>query len=189
MRPRSRGAQRERSRPRFPVARPAPLPRFGDVFRIAAFVLLTLAASKLRAAEPLPVRFNRVEIKPTTSSLYIATVTMTMPPFVRQNAVFASTYSARVFPYFFWSESGRIWIEVPEDKLRKVEKGEAVDFTGHGVNESGEPRRIEGRAVPTGPAEGKIRVRVFISRRIYLTFDTTYLLTGAAVPKAALKPR
>jgi hypothetical protein len=157
--------------------------------RIAAFALLALAALPGRGADDLPARFNQVEIKPTTSSIYVATVTMTMPPFIRQDAVFSSTYSARVFPYFFWSESGRIWIEVPTEKLRRIAQGEAVDFTGRGLSSSGDPRRIEGHATPTGPSEGRIRVRVYVSKRLYLNFDTTYELTGAAAPAAAVSPR
>jgi hypothetical protein len=159
------------------------------VLRLAALAAVVLAAPCVRASDPLPARFNRVEIKPTTSSLYIASVTMTMPPFLRKDALFASTYSARVSPFFFWSESGRIWIEIPEAKLRQVAQGEPVDFTGHGVNTSGEDRRIEGHATPTGPAEGTIRVRVFVSRRIYLTFETTYVLTGAPGANGPLTPR
>jgi len=160
------------------------------VLRTAALAALALAAaSPLPAADDLPVRFNRVAIRPTTTSIYVATVTMTIPPFVRQDAVFSSTYSARVFPYFFWSESGRIWIEVPQEKLRRVARGEAVDFTGHGVNSSGDERRIEGHATPTGPSGGRIRVRVYVSRRLYLNFDTTYELQGAAGPGTPVIPR
>ncbi len=158
--------------------------------RIAALAALAfLAALPARAADELPVRFNQVEIKPTTSSLFVATVTMTMPPFTRRDAVFSSTYSARVFPYFFWSESGRIWIEVPPEKLRRVAQGEAVDFTGHGVSSSGDLRKIEGHATPTGPSAGKIRVRVYVSKRLYLNFDTTYELQGTAGARPAVIPR
>jgi hypothetical protein len=160
------------------------------VLRNAAIVALALAAAAPAwSADDIPARFNRVEIKPTTSSLFIATVTMTMPPFVRRDAVFSSTYSARVFPYFFWSESGRIWIVVPSEKLRRVALGEPVDFTGHGISESGDERRIDGHATPTGPSGGRIRVRVFVSKRIYLNFDTTYELQGGAGAPAAVTPR
>jgi len=154
-----------------------------------------IAAIALAAAAPAPgaddelARFDKVDIRPTTASLFIATVTMTMQPFSRRDAVFSSTYSARVFPYFFWSESGRIWIEVPREKLRRVARGDAVEFTGRGVNESGDERRIEGRAIPTGPSSGRIQVRVYVTRRIHLTFDTTYELQGAADPAPAVTPR
>ena len=151
--------------------------------RIAAIAAIALAAAMpARGADDGLAQFNVVAIKPTTSSIYIASVTMTMPPFVRHDAVFSSTYSARVFPYFFWSESGRIWIVVPGDKLRRVAQGEPVDFTGRGINEDGDERRIEGSATPTGPSRGKIRVRVHVTKRIFLTFDTTYELQGEAGP-------
>jgi hypothetical protein len=153
------------------------------VLRTAAISAIALAASApAPGADEGLARFDTVGIRPTTTSLVIASVTMTMKPFLRRDAVFSSTYSARVFPYFFWSESGRIWIEVAGDKLRRVARGEAVEFTGRGVNESGDERRIEGRAIPTGPSGGRILVRVYVTKRIHLSFDTTYELLGAAGP-------
>ena len=160
------------------------------VLRTAAIAAIALAAAaRAPGADDGFARFDKVAIRPTTTSLYIATVTMTMQPFLRRDAVFSSTYSARVFPYFFWSESGRLWIEVPREKLRRVARGEAVDFTGHGVNESGDDRRVEGRAIPTGPSSGRILVRVYVTRRIHLSFDTTYELQGDAGPAPAVTPR
>jgi hypothetical protein len=134
-------------------------------------------------------RYNVVDIKPSVASLYIASVTMTMPPFTRKNTVYSSTYYAKVFPYFFYSERGRIWIIVPDADLRRAAQGQPVDFTGHALSESGEERKVEGHAVPTGPLGGMIRVRVFISRRIYLNYNTTYELKGAANPVSALIPK
>jgi len=114
---------------------------------------------------------------------------MTMPPFVRKNTVYSSTYYAKVFPYFFWSEKGRIWIIVPDAELRRASLGQPVDFVGHALSDSGDERKVQGRAIPTGAYGGRIRVRVFISRRISLDYDTTYELKGAANPAAALIPK
>ncbi len=151
------------------------------VLRITAIAALALAAAApARSEDDSLARFNRVDIKPATASLFIATVTMTMRPFVRRDTVFSSTYSARVFPYFFWNESGHIWIVAPGDRLLRAALGEPVDFTGRGISESGDERRIEGHATPTGPMGGKIRVRIYVSKRIFLTFDTTYELQGTA---------
>jgi len=178
--PRRAGATRKIPT-RFPVYPTAQRPQIWRVPRSAAIAAILLAAAApLRSADDIPPRFNQVEIRPTTSSIFIGTVTMTMPPFVRRDTVFSSTYMAQVFPYFFWNESGRIWIVVPADKIRRVVQGEAVDFTGRGISESGDERKIDGRATPTGPSGGRIRVRVFVSRRIFLAFDTTYVLEGAA---------
>jgi hypothetical protein len=146
--------------------------------------LALLAAAHLQADDSL-ARFNVVNIKPSTASIYIATVTMTMQPFVRKNVVYSSTYSAKVFPYFLFNEKGRIWVVVPQDLLRKAANGEPVDFKGHALSDSGDERRVEGHATPTGPWGGMIRVRVFVTKRISLNYDTTYELKGAAVPPAA----
>jgi hypothetical protein len=150
--------------------------------------LALLAAAPLRADDSL-ARFSVVDIKPAVASIYIATVTMTMPPFVRKNVVYSSTYSAKVFPYFFYNEKGRIWIVVPDDLLRRAAQGLPVEFSGHALSDSGEERRVEGRAVPTGPWTGRIRVRVFVTRRISLSYDTTYELKGPANPQPAAIPR
>jgi hypothetical protein len=76
---------------------------------------------------------------------------------------------------------------VPADKLLRAARGEPVDFTGRGVSSSGDERRVEGRATPTGPSGGRIRVRIYVTRRISLTFDTTYELRGAAEPHSQAK--
>jgi hypothetical protein len=156
---------------------------------IAPVVLVLFAAATLRGADDAMARFNVVDIKASVANLYIASVTMTMPPFVRKKAVYSSTYYAKVFPYFFYSERGRIWIVVPEADLRRAAQGQPVDFVGHALSDSGDERKVEGHAVPTGPTGGRIRVRVFISRRIALNYETTYELKGAPNPVAALIPK
>jgi hypothetical protein len=151
-------------------------------------ILAILAGAPLRADDSL-ARFSIVDIKTSTASIYIATVTMTMPPFVRKNVVYSSTYSAKVFPYFLFNEKGRIWITVPDEVLRRAATGQSVDFTGRALSDSGDERRVEGHATPTGPWGGKIRVRVFVTRRISLNYDTTYELKGPEVPPTAATPR
>jgi hypothetical protein len=133
-------------------------------------------------------RFSEVSIKPATAFLYVATVSLTIQPFVRHKAIYSSTYSARVFPYFY-TEKGRIWINVPDDALRRVANGEAIDFTGRAVNDSGDERRVAGRAVPTATSLGTIQVRVFVTRRISISCDTTYEFVGPADPPPPVTPR
>jgi hypothetical protein len=149
-------------------------------------VLAVLAAAAFPGpcgADDVPERFNVVATKPAAASIFIGTVTMTMPPFVRRDTVYSSTYTARVFP-FFYSEKGRISIVIPSDDLRRVARGEAADFWGRAINDSGDVRKIEGSATPTGPFSGKLKVKVFITRRIALTYYTTYELQGAEKPVA-----
>jgi hypothetical protein len=157
--------------------------------RLSPLLALTLAAATpaLGAGDDL-ARFEQVAIKPATAYIYIATVTMTIPTFSRHGGVYSSTYAARVFPIFY-TERGRIWIDIPDDALRRIAGGEPIDFTGRAVNESGDGRKIVGHAVPTGTSGGKISVRVFVTKRISVTYDTTYELLGTADPQGAVTPR
>lgn len=156
--------------------------------RFPALLLLAAAlAPPARASDDL-ARFGRVEIAPASASFYIASVSMSYQPFQRRGAAFASSYVARVFPYFFLGEKGRIWINVPDDALRRVLRGEAVSFSGRAVNDSGDERKVEGTATPTGPWGGKIRVRVSVTRRIVLSYNTTYVLKGPRDAPAKATP-
>jgi hypothetical protein len=153
-----------------------------------AAILLAAGASVRGAADPM-AKYGLVAINPATASVYIATVSMTFQPFVRHRAEFASTYSAKVFPYFFYNEKGRIWIVVTDDELRRVDSGGSIDFAGKALSESGDERRVQGHVTPTGPMTGNIRVRVFVTRRISLTYDTTYVLEGSPAPSVAVTAR
>jgi hypothetical protein len=139
-----------------------------------AFFIAALAGSWARA-DILPLsRFASVDIETAKTSIYIGNVTMTMPRLTRKDGAFSSTYHARVFPYFFSSEKGKLSIVISDDDLRRLERGETVQFTGRAENSDGEERRIEGRAVPSNATSGKIKVRVFVSKKIELIFNTTY---------------
>lgn len=138
-------------------------------------LLLSLGALAARAEEAPPSRYSTVEIEKAKTSIYIGHVTMTMPPFTRgKDGVFASTYTAKVFPYFFYNDKGKILIEVSDENLRKLEKGETIQFTGRGLSDKGEEYHVEGRAVPADSKSGKIKVKVAVTKKIELIFNTTY---------------
>lgn len=173
----------------FPVCPPAPTHQIRPVPRYAPLLALTLAAaSSALGADVDMARFNQVAIKPATAYIYIATVTMTIPPFSRHDGVYSSTYAARVFPIFY-TERGRIWIDIPDDALRRIAGGQPIDFTGRAINDSGDGRKVTGHAVPTGTTGGTISVRVYVTKRISITYDTTYELVGTAEPRPAVTPK
>ena len=132
-------------------------------------------ACAVHGTDEVPLsRYDRVEIAPTKTSIYVGSVAMTMPVFERHHGSYESTYTAKVFPYFFYNEKGRLSIDLPDDGLRRLERGEVVQFQGRGVSTDGEVRHIEGRAIPTDARSGRIKVRVFVSKKIQLIFNTTY---------------
>ena len=69
------------------------------VFYALAVVTVTVARSA--GAEPGFERFDRVEVPASKTSIYLGSVTMTMPVFVRVNGVFEAPYAAKVMPFFF----------------------------------------------------------------------------------------
>lgn len=115
-----------------------------------------------------------VTVENTRTSIYIGTVSLSMPSFRRSGVSYSSTYVTKVFPYFFYNESGSLQIDIPDADLARLAAGETITFTGNAQSTKGEPRRIEGRAVPHSPTEGKIKVRVFVTPKIELIFNTTY---------------
>ncbi len=119
-------------------------------------------------------RYEHVSVAPTKTSVYVGTVTMTMPGFVRHDGVYESAYTAKVFPYFFFNEAGRIRVEFSDAQLQQLARGEPVEFTGRGVRDDGVERRVEGKATPADATSGKLKVRVFVSKRTELIFNTTY---------------
>lgn len=134
---------------------------------------LGLALAVGAAEAPLGT-FDRVTIAPTNTSIYIGTVALTMPAFDRKNGTYHSSYAAKVFPYFFSNEKGALAITLSDESLRQLERGETVEFSGRAVNTDGEERRVEGKATPADALSGKIKVRVFVAKRLELIFNTSY---------------
>ncbi len=142
---------------------------------LVVVLLLSLLAPLLRATDEKPLAaYQRVDVAPAKTSIYVGTVSLTTPTLVRNHETFETTYAAKVFPYFFSSESGRLSVELSDGQLRQLERGETVEFKGRGVRTDGAERRVEGKATPTDARSGKIKVRVFVSKRVELIFNTTY---------------
>ena len=135
---------------------------------------LIVSAIRIGGAEASVADYSRVTVAPTKTSIYVGTVSMTMPTFTRNNDSFESTYSAKVFPYFFYNEAGRLTVDISSAALRQLEQGEPIEFKGRAIRNDGAERRVEGKATPIDSATGKLKVRVFYSKRIELIFNTTY---------------
>ena len=138
---------------------------------------LSLALLLLGSAVPLAAGpYDRVEIPVTKTSIYVGNVTLIPGLLERRDGAYATTYQAKVFPYFFLSESGQLQIDFSDEQLAQLERGERVTFTGTAHNKDGEPRRIEGHATAAsaGASEGTIKVRIFVTKKIELIFNSQY---------------
>jgi len=118
--------------------------------------------------------YDTVRIDTVKTSIYVGNVTLSTTLLKRANGAYATDYKAKVFPYFFYNETGHLSIDFSDDQLAQLARGETVQFKGHAENSDHEPRRVEGRAVPTDGTQGKLKVRVFVSPKIELIFNTIY---------------
>lgn len=114
------------------------------------------------------------------TSIYIGRVRLITGVFERDGDRFTTGYEAKVFPFFFYNETGRIAITLPEAELRRIANGEVRPFSGEAVNHRGKKRRIEGRAEPADADQGRIKIRVFVDG-IELIFNGAYRFTGDRV--------
>ncbi len=146
--------------------------------RLFCAASIWLAASAVAAEESLS-RFDHVVVDPAKTSIYVGSVTLSLTASTRKAGAYESAYTAKVFPYFFMSEKGKLVLDAPDETLRKLARGETVDFSGRGVSSSGAERRFEGRATPIDAASGKLKVHAFVSKRIDLIFNMTYRFTPA----------
>ena len=151
------------------------LRRTRALFLLAGFAALVSARARAAAPAPAaPSNYDRVEVAPAKTSIYIGTVAMTMPAFERHGERYDTTYTAKVFPYFFYNEKGTLSVDISAAQLRALARGEPIEFTGRAVRDDGAERRVEGKATPADAASGKLKVRVFVSKRVELIFNTTY---------------
>ncbi|HUR59283.1 MAG TPA: hypothetical protein VM029_16325 [Opitutaceae bacterium] len=146
------------------------MPRWISLFALA----IALAMPVGRAAAAAEGDHAHVEVAPAKTSIYVGVVTLTTPTFVRKEGLYETTYTAKVFPYFFYNETGRLTIEMSDEQLGALARGETVEFKGRGVRADGTERRVEGKATPADAKSGKLKVRVFVSKKVELIFNTTY---------------
>jgi hypothetical protein len=146
-------------------------------------LLLALGAVAPSRADQPAVPAPRVVVAPMKTSIYVGSVTLTTSDFSTANEGFAATYEARVRPWFFWGESGKIAIKLPATDLTRLALGQTVEFKGEAANDKNKPRSVTGRAQPADATSGKIKVRI-MADGIELIFNGTYRL----VPEAPSTP-
>lgn len=136
-----------------------------------------LAAASAPSACSAPSPYDTVVVSKTKTSIYVGSVALTMTPFKRDAGdIYAAEYKATVVPFFIFNESGQLRITFTGEQLDRLERGERVEFSGDGKNKGGSPRPITGHASADAPGAktGKIKVRVFVTKKTALVFNTTY---------------
>jgi len=138
--------------------------------RLRLFFLGLCLALTAGAAVPGP---GRVAVEPMKTSIYVATVSLVPAVFIRQGETYTTTYEVKVWPWFFWGETGKVTIHVSAQQLAQVLRGERIEFSGEGVSQKNRPRLITGRLTPDGPATGTIKIRI-TADGYTLVFNSAY---------------
>ena len=121
--------------------------------------------------------YQRVLVDNCKTSVPLGSVSMDIKPCVYSKGCYKASFYAKVSPLFFLSEPGVIEINFSEEQLQQLLRGERVDFTGAAIRTNGSRYEVSGVASPDGTEhswEGKLKVRVKVSRRIELIFNTRY---------------
>ncbi len=159
---------------------------------VPAMRLLQLLFLLCAAVSSSAAAGDRVNIPPMKTSIYLGSVTLSTSEFVRDGAAFTATYEARVWPWFFWSETGKITIALPLPDMVRLLTGETVEFTGEAFNHKNKPRKVSGRAQPAGDGTGRIKVRIGVDDT-ELIFNGSYRLgeqpVGLAMNMAYSNPK
>lgn len=140
-------------------------------------LLLALTGVTSHASDALTPGASRVIVAPMKTSIYVGSVTLTTADFVQAGDEFTSTYEAKVRPWFFWGETGRISIKLTGSELTRLALGQTVEFKGEATNHKNKPRTVTGRAQPAEALAGKIKVRI-MADGIELIFNGSYQLAA-----------
>jgi hypothetical protein len=139
--------------------------------------LLCIFSPLLAAADdPALSRFSVVNADPVSTFIYVGTVNLSATPFLRAGSEYRARYTAKVFPFYFSNESGTMAVTVTEAALRRLAAGQPIAFSGTATRADGAVRTVEGTAAPTGPAGGRLKVKIQVTKKITLVFDTSYHL-------------
>ena len=148
------------------------------LFAQTFFPVHLLATEDRGSAPTWPQAYERVDIADSSTSIYVGSVALSLGQLAYAGGKFQTHYHARVFPLFFMSENGQMEIPFSEEQLAGIRRGERVEITGIARTPSNESREITGYVKPEGPDNGSIKVRVHVSKRIELIFNTRYRIPG-----------
>ena len=156
----------------------------GDLVRltIAIFVFLVLSGTSCIYAESpksTTETSNQVTrklfIDPSSTPVHLGKATLIVSPLKRRGGNYVGNYQLKVWPYFFKSETGTLVLGASEDFVRRLQSGEAIDFTGKAVTrEDGTTHVVLGRATPLSGDRGTVIFSIVTEKNAKIIFKTSY---------------
>jgi len=125
-----------------------------------------------------PVEFREAVIEPVNAKDVPAMrITLSTGTLKRTESGYSADYRVDVFPFFFFSESGSVHIDVSPESMGLLQSGQVISFSGKAINNHDHSRRLDGRVYPDDLLTGRIRLVVYVGS-IELIFKTTYRFQG-----------
>lgn len=144
----------------------------------AALILILLLGSGADFAPAVAAGIGDSNFSVATSSSSLAggTAKLIVGTLHREGDNYVGGYRLKVFPYFFKSEKGRLFIGVSAPALRRIRRGRAIIFAGQASAEgTALTRKIVGKATPSGNDHGSLNFTI-TTENGPLIFNTSYRL-------------
>jgi hypothetical protein len=149
---------------------------------IAVFVFVVLGAiSCIHAetsnskAETSGAVARKLFIDPSSTSVALGKASLIVSPLTHRNGNYVGDYQLKVRPYFFKSEKGSLLLGAPDDAVRKLRAGTAINFTGKAVTgKDGRTHVVLGRATPSSADRGRVTFSIITDDDGKLIFKTSY---------------
>ncbi len=144
----------------------------------ASLIVLLLLGLGADFAPALAAGIGDPDLSVATSSSTLAggTAKLIVGTLRREGENYVGGYRVKVFPYFFKSEKGRLFITISDSALRRIRRGRAITFAGHASAEgTALTRKIAGKATPSGKDGGNLTFTIFTENGP-LVFNTSYRL-------------
>lgn len=149
---------------------------------LAVFVFLILGVtSVIRAERPNSTTgtsnagIRKLLIDPSSSSVALrGKASLIVSPLTHRDGNYVGDYQLKVRPYFFKSEKGTLRLAAPDDAVRKLQAGTAINFTGKAVtHKDGRTHIVLGRATPSSGDRGSVTFSI-ITDDAKIVFNTSY---------------
>jgi hypothetical protein len=142
---------------------------------LLALLVLDLAIAQVTSSNKNSTPASRdLFLEPSSTAVPGGSASLTVGVLTRQAETYIGDYQFKVSPYFFKNEKGKVSIDAPDETVKKLNRGMAVDFTGQATtNGSGKTRRINGKATPLDHWRGTVSLR-FVAGKREMLFNTSY---------------
>jgi hypothetical protein len=150
---------------------------------IAIFVFLILGGTSCihaerpnSTAERSGAVTRKLFIDPSSTSVALGgKASLIVSPLTHRDGNYVGDYQLKVRPYFFKSEKGSLLLAAPDDSVRKLRAGTAINFTGKAVTrKDGRTHVVLGRATPSSGDRGSVTFSIITDDDGKLVFKTSY---------------